>query len=95
MVPRPQLNIRTTDSIIKRIDAKIESGEYSDRSDFVNQAILYQLNRDELRAGLKSDIIRDIENYLERRHSFENRGDLLGEIIHTTVIKILENYEKK
>lgn len=92
---RPQLNVRVAESILRRIDALIEKGEYSDRTDFTNQALLNLLNREEDRRGLVSGIIREISNDTERRLYSEKYIDFVGEIVHTTMTKIFEEQRKK
>ena len=92
---RPQLNVRVAGSILRRIDVLIESGEYSDRTDFVTQALLYLLNREDIRRELRTDIINEVSKDAERRLYSDEYVQFVGELIHSTMTKIMEDQRKK
>lgn len=92
---RPHLNVRVAGSILRRIDALIESGEYSDRTDFVNQAIIYLLNRGDIRRELRTEIISEVSKDAERRLYSDEYVQFVGELIHSTMTRIIEDQRKK
>lgn len=92
---RPNLNVRCPDSLLRKIDALIEKEEYSDRTDFITQAIIYLLERDNIRTGLKNDIIQEVAKEHERRLYSKEYIEFIGEIAFTTMNKIIEDRKKK
>lgn len=92
---RPNLNVRCPDSLLRKIDTLIEKGEYSDRTDFIVQAIIYLLERDNIRLGLRNDIINEVVKESERRLYSEQFAEYIGELVHTTMTRIIEDRKKK
>ncbi|MBN1166297.1 MAG: hypothetical protein JXA44_04110 [Methanospirillaceae archaeon] len=66
MAQKAGITIRFSDAILRRIDAFVEKGAYEDRSEYIRQAVYYQLNRDELRRDFKDEILLTAQETLRK-----------------------------
>ena len=91
---RPRVTVRIPESILRKVDAEIESGKYSDRTDCIIQALLYQLNREEIRRELSNEVISQVAKDRERWIYSDETMQFIGELIHSTMTKIFEDRDK-
>jgi Arc/MetJ-type ribon-helix-helix transcriptional regulator len=94
MPQKTALNFRISEAILRRIDKFVESGEYSDRTEFVLQAVYYQLNKEELRRDFKDEIIKDAETMMRKVMYDTKMMENIQRMVKATVISIKEEMEK-
>ena len=70
---RVPVTIKIPNTTLAQMDAKINCGNYCDRTDLILQAIWYLIHKEELRDGLKAEVLQDLDMLLtERLYSDEN-----------------------
>lgn len=79
---RKGINVRIPESILRQIDGLITKGAYSDRTDFINRAVYYELYKEELRLGFKDLVLEEVDEMLERRLCSEKYVLNIHKVIH-------------
>ena len=70
---RKSISVKIPETLLNSIDALIESGVFTDRTDAVIQSLWYQVHKRELRDGLRNDIVQDVTHtVLNNLYSEEN-----------------------
>ena len=58
---KPALNIRFSQAIIDKLDDLVDSGQYSNKADIVNQAVIEFLQREGLRPMIREELKKLID----------------------------------